>query len=34
VHEGYNVLKAMEAVGSNSGKVKKPVIIIDCGQIT
>jgi peptidylprolyl isomerase len=34
VHEGYNVLKAMEAIGSNSGKVKKPVIIIDCGQIT
>lgn len=34
VHEGYHVLKAMEAVGSNSGNVKKSVIIIDCGQIT
>jgi peptidylprolyl isomerase len=34
VHEGYNVLKAMEVVGSNSGNVKKSVIIIDCGQIT
>jgi hypothetical protein len=28
------VLKAMEAVGSNNGDVKKSVIIIDCGQIT
>jgi peptidyl-prolyl isomerase F (cyclophilin D) len=32
VVEGMDVVKAMEAVGSQSGATKKPVTIKDCGQ--
>ena len=32
--EGMNVLKAIEAVGSSSGTTKKPVIVIECGQLS
>ncbi|KAL2643594.1 hypothetical protein R1flu_011181 [Riccia fluitans] len=34
VVEGMNVVKAIEAVGSPSGKTKKPVVIADCGQLS
>lgn len=30
---GLEVLRAMEQVGSQSGKVGRPVIIEDCGQL-
>ena len=30
---GYNVLKAIESVGSMWGKTKEPVIIEDCGEL-
>jgi len=33
VIEGLNVVKDMEAVGSQSGKTSKPVAISDCGQL-
>ena len=33
VVEGLNVVKAIEAVGSQSGKTSKPVVIADCGQL-
>ncbi|XP_041666449.1 peptidyl-prolyl cis-trans isomerase-like [Cheilinus undulatus] len=34
VVEGYEeVVKKMEAVGSQSGKTSKPVVIADCGQL-
>merc|ERR1711893_76592 len=34
VVEGYNeVLKAVEAVGSDSGKTSKKVVIADCGEL-
>jgi len=33
VIEGFNVVKAMEAVGSSSGKTKKAIIITDCGEL-
>jgi peptidylprolyl isomerase len=33
VVEGLNVVKAIEAVGSQSGKTSKPVVISDCGQL-
>mmetsp|Transcript_3791 Transcript_3791/g.6199 ORF Transcript_3791/g.6199 Transcript_3791/m.6199 type:complete len:172 (+) Transcript_3791:83-598(+) len=32
VVEGMDVVKAIEAVGSSSGKTSKPVVIADCGQ--
>merc|ERR1712046_56434 len=32
VTEGMDVVKAIEAVGSQSGKCSKPVVIADCGQ--
>merc|ERR1719389_657956 len=32
VTEGMDVVKAIEAVGSQSGKTSKPVVIADCGQ--
>eukprot|EP01059_Diplonema_ambulator_P032323 TRINITY_DN62_c0_g1_i1.p2 TRINITY_DN62_c0_g1~~TRINITY_DN62_c0_g1_i1.p2 ORF type:complete len:163 (+),score=62.85 TRINITY_DN62_c0_g1_i1:52-540(+) len=32
VVEGMNVVKAVEAVGSQSGKTSKPVVIADCGM--
>ncbi|XP_042453423.1 peptidyl-prolyl cis-trans isomerase-like [Zingiber officinale] len=31
--EGMDVVKAVEAVGSQSGSTKKPVVIADCGQL-
>jgi peptidylprolyl isomerase len=31
---GMEVVKAVEAVGSQSGKTAKPVVIADCGQIS
>merc|ERR1739845_178779 len=34
VAEGMNVVKAIEAVGSRSGKTSKSVVIQDCGEIT
>merc|ERR1719194_119328 len=33
VVEGMEVVKACEAVGSQSGKTSKPVVIADCGQM-
>lgn len=33
VVEGMPVLSTIEAVGSQSGKVSKPVVIADCGQL-
>ncbi|VDD96890.1 unnamed protein product [Enterobius vermicularis] len=33
VAEGMNVVKAIEAVGSQSGKTSKDVVIADCGQL-
>merc|ERR1711966_121939 len=34
VVEGMEVVKALEAVGSQSGKTSKPVVIADCGQLS
>ena len=34
VVKGIEVVKACEAVGSDSGKTSKPVVIADCGQIS
>ena len=34
VVDGYNVVKAMEKEGTDSGKTLSPVVIEDCGQIT
>merc|ERR1712170_144934 len=34
VVEGMNVVKEIEAVGSQSGKTSKPVLIADCGQLS
>jgi peptidylprolyl isomerase len=31
--ETMNVVKAIEAVGSQSGKTAKPVVIANCGQL-
>jgi peptidylprolyl isomerase len=33
VVEGLNVVKAVEAVGSQSGKTSQKVVIADCGQL-
>mmetsp|Transcript_1515 Transcript_1515/g.2346 ORF Transcript_1515/g.2346 Transcript_1515/m.2346 type:complete len:189 (-) Transcript_1515:280-846(-) len=33
VVEGMNVVRAIEKVGSESGKTKKKVVIADCGQL-
>jgi peptidylprolyl isomerase len=33
VSEGMAILDAMAAVGSQSGKCSKPVMIADCGQL-
>ncbi|KAG0601720.1 hypothetical protein M758_11G134900 [Ceratodon purpureus] len=33
VIEGFNVVKAIEAIGSSDGKPRKAVIIANCGQI-
>ena len=34
VVKGIEVVKACEAVGSDSGKTSKPVVVADCGQIS
>ncbi|KAJ1448087.1 cyclophilin-like domain-containing protein [Pelagophyceae sp. CCMP2097] len=34
VTKGLDVVKAVEAVGSQSGKTAKPVMIADCGQLS
>ena len=34
VTAGMDVVKAIEAVGSQSGKTSKPVVIADCGQLS
>jgi peptidylprolyl isomerase len=34
VVEGLDVVKAIEKVGSGSGKTSKPVAIADCGQLS
>jgi peptidylprolyl isomerase len=31
--EGYDTIKAIEKVGSQSGATSKPVVIADCGQL-
>ena len=33
VVEGMDVVKAIEAVGSQTGKTAKPVVVADCGQL-
>lgn len=33
VLEGYDVVKKIEDVGSNSGKPSKKVTMIDCGEL-
>merc|ERR1712151_404560 len=33
VTEGMDIVKAIEGVGSQSGKTSKPVVIADCGQL-
>jgi len=33
VVDGFDVVKACEAVGSQSGKTSKPVVVADCGQL-
>merc|ERR1719287_262344 len=33
VKEGLDVVKKIEAVGSQSGKTSKPVMVADCGQL-
>jgi len=33
VTKGMEVVKAVEAVGSGSGKTSAPVVIADCGQL-
>ena len=33
VVEGLDVVKKIEAVGSESGKTSKPVVIANCGQL-
>merc|ERR1712146_181917 len=34
VTNGMDVVKAIEAVGSQSGQTSKPVVIADCGQLS
>ena len=33
VVEGMDVVRAIEKVGSSSGRTSKPVVIADCGQL-
>ena len=33
VIEGMDVVKAVEAVGSQSGATSKPVSVVDCGEM-
>jgi peptidylprolyl isomerase len=32
IKEGFDVVKSMENVGSQSGKPKASVVIVDCGE--
>nr|KJB15749.1 hypothetical protein B456_002G193600 [Gossypium raimondii] len=34
VVEGMDVVKAVEKVGSSSGRTSKPVVVADCGQLS
>ena len=34
VVEGFDIMKAVQKVGSNSGFTSKPVMIADCGQLS
>jgi len=34
VTDGWNVLDALESVGSSSGQTKAPCVIADCGQLS
>ena len=34
VVEGYDVIETVEKVGSSSGKTAKPVVVVDCGQLS
>ena len=34
VVDGLDVVDTIEGVGSDSGKTSKPVMIMDCGEIT
>jgi cyclophilin family peptidyl-prolyl cis-trans isomerase len=34
VLEGMDIIKAIEAVGSGSGKTSKEVVIVDSGEVT
>ena len=34
VSEGMDVVRAVEQVGSSSGKTSQPVVIADCGQLS
>ncbi|XP_060667581.1 peptidyl-prolyl cis-trans isomerase-like isoform X2 [Ziziphus jujuba] len=34
VVEGFDVVKAVEKVGSSTGRTSKPVVIADCGQLS
>ena len=34
VIDGLDVVKAVEKVGSSSGRTSKPVVVADCGQIS
>ncbi|KAJ0009756.1 hypothetical protein Pint_34374 [Pistacia integerrima] len=34
VVEGLDVVKAIEKVGSSSGRTSKPVVVADCGQLS
>lgn len=33
VTKGMDVVKAVEGVGSGSGKTSAPVVVADCGQL-
>jgi peptidylprolyl isomerase len=34
VVDGFDVVKKVESVGSQSGKTSQPVMIADCGQLS
>ena len=34
ITEGMDVVKAVEKVGSSSGRTSKPVVISNCGQLS
>jgi cyclophilin family peptidyl-prolyl cis-trans isomerase len=33
VTEGMDIVRKIEAEGTSSGKTKKPIVIVDCGQL-